>query len=140
MSASDSIEVNAADVVALVEAHGFAAHLWQSGGWIAVIRAGDSFTDSIGDERFPVLAGPGRFSTGDGPSTFDLGECYVGPDDDGLSETNQASVSGARTARDLADLIVLQLRQGSPWRPLDADTLEAHGFDGTARGIARRIS
>lgn len=70
-------------VVADLHAMGHPAFVQQTGGGCATIQAGTPFTDSLGDDRYPVLAGPGWF---EGPgftvARANVADFYIGPDED----------------------------------------------------------
>lgn len=72
------------DIVERVRDAGHPAHVAQTGGGTATIYAGLPAPDVNGDERYPVIAGPGSFA---GPGwtrgVADTGDFYIGPDDDG---------------------------------------------------------
>lgn len=129
-----------ADVIAeLVREAGYFAYVEQTGGGCATIYAGERIPDEEREFRYAVAAGPGQYGWGERPSTFHLSELYVGPDSWGDEEAMDAYQVGCRDEQDVADLIVLNLHQPGPAYLIpDFDTTEAHGFDGTARGIERR--
>jgi hypothetical protein len=140
MASTDEIRADIAgdDVVALVTAAGYPCVVEQTGGGTATIYAGAMFMlDDV--QRYPVIAGPGEF---EGPawtlSSFSLWEFAIGPDDDGETEPLDAYSVGARTVRDVADLIIGCLALGEPYRVMNADELDSLGFDGTSSSTPRR--
>lgn len=128
------------DVVALVTAAGYPCVVEQTGGNTATIYAGAPYIKD-GDERFPIVAGPGDFEFPHyARSSFSLWELWIGPDDDGETVPLDAHNVGAHTARDVADLIIGCLAIGEQHRIMTADELESLGFDGTNSGTRRRMT
>lgn len=94
-------------IVDLLRAGGITAYVEQTGGGCATIYAGESYVDSHGDERYPVLAGPGWF---EGPNWTiargDTDDFSVGLDDDGetpsdITDTEATEEVVAQTIREM---------------------------------------
>lgn len=113
-------------IVSLVTAQGVYAHVAMTGGGVATIFAGATHVDTAGDERYAVVAGPGTYGITK-PSTGDLAEFYVGPDDEGQSDAFEPLRAGATTDEDVARMIVAAA--GSAPDPIPADVLTSLGFD-----------
>jgi hypothetical protein len=122
------------DVLDGLHAKGIQARVDHTGGGCLTVFAGPEENDIHGDPRSAAVAGP--FSFVDDIPTGDFVECCTGPDDDGESDPIYFHDAGCRTVADVVDLIALQVAANA--EPVDGDTLDAHGFDGTGRGFARR--
>lgn len=90
---------------------GVHSYVEQTGGGVATIYAGPQHEEPGWGTRWACLAGPGWF---DGPlwtlPVGDLGDFYVGPDDDG--ETEPLRTKREHTVADVADLIESVIRRG----------------------------
>lgn len=95
----------------LRDVHGIPAVVAMTGGGVATIYAGATHTDEDGDERWSVIAGPGRFADPDvGFSVGYLADFYVGPDDaTGGDHATDVRDVGATTERSIALLIAKAL-------------------------------
>lgn len=147
-------------IAQLLREDDYHAHVAQTGGGTATIYAGNVYRDDRGDERYPVLIGPGYFR---GPgwtnAAGDTDECYVGPDDDGETRPwfagvmdNDETVAAAavrylnHTAHhtyryDVSDWwctrcdTVTDYCAGADAHALSFDEAEAAGRDGSGRGL-----
>lgn len=133
-------DLNGERIVEMVRAAGVEAEVCMTGGNVATIYAGRVWKRGDYDyEHRAVCVGPGVYGWGVRPSEFHLSELFIGPDDFyGEEGGYDAWLVGARNERDVADLIIAQAQQEAPFPPLGCDELEALGFDGTGRGMARR--
>lgn len=127
----------------LLEEVGIPAYVEQTGGGCATIYAGPLFayhhtvwragkpTDETEIEwRHVVAAGPGNYGWDQGPSIGNIGEFYVGPNDEGETEGVTTGDLAPTNTRQLAALIGLYVLDAA-----DFDNVTAIGLDGTQRGI-----
>lgn len=113
------------------------AHVDMTGGGCATIFAGPTREEADYGTRYAAMAGPGTFRY-DGPSTGDLVDFYVGPDDDDGAHAFSPADLGARTESDVARIIAAQARKAA-LGPLSADEVDALGFDGTGRSAMPEV-
>lgn len=89
-------------VAAALVAQGTPAVVYHSGGGCATLGVG---TPSA-EDRYVIVAGPGAYSTTVGvPSVGSVGDFYIGPDDDGVSD-NIVSILTPTTTAEVAFLIL----------------------------------
>jgi hypothetical protein len=139
------IEINLDRVVALLTARGVFAYVEQTGGGCATIYAGPTHHEPGWGDRYAACAGPGWFTGGQAPEggpmftggRARLDDFVVGADDDGETTPTTPLHVGATTEEDVADLIAAQVALPDPMTQLNADQLDALGFDSTARGFRR---
>lgn len=134
-------ELNADEIARLVREAGVFCEVDMTGGNTATLFAGAEHQVPGEDlTRRVLMAGPGVY--GDKPSAFYLEEFAITPDADDFAddEVMVPEMLGARTERDVADLIIAQARRGWPYVRLDFDTVEAMGFDGTLMSRPRRAA
>jgi hypothetical protein len=121
------------EVARLVREAGIPCHVEDTSGSTATLRVGDA-TETDDGPVWDVTGGPGFYDRGTSRSTFVVDDMTIGPADDGTNPW----IVGALTDRDVADLVVLCWN--APGHIVDCDLLEAHRFDGTARGFPRRAA
>lgn len=97
-------------VVELIHDMGIWAYVEQTGGGCATIYAGAKYTDNEGDQRYSAIAGPGTYGWDRRPSYGHTTEFYIGPDDQGETDSIDCATAGALTEADLATLIVAHTR------------------------------
>jgi len=137
-------------VAQLGELHGVSAFVEQTGGGVATIYAGPIRRQSAectcprsetltehdaecpvpagGYARYAAIAGPGVYGWGQGPSTADLGDFYIGADDDGETDPLVVADVGVTREEDVARLIAFQAKKVDPTQPLTlAEAREALG-------------
>lgn len=91
-----------------------------------------------GSPRYAAVAGPGSYGWGKRDSIADLDDFYVGIDDDGETSPISPQEVGATTVDDVAKLIAAQVEATTTKpiaAPLDADAIDALGFDSTGRSM-----
>lgn len=102
-------------IVELVKAEGLPCYAEHSGGGVATIYAGKAYTLD-GEERHPVLVGPGWFAEYTHDARFTTADLYVGPADDGRMEWHAfleqtVTVGADWTEEQVAAEVVRQLRE-----------------------------
>lgn len=96
----------------LINKRGVKCYVEHTGGGCATLYIGEEFTDEHGDPRMVLLGGPGTLDHRDyGFSTADVGEFYVGPDDDGANMEAHVNFTEAIPLAQMADQIVAQHHQ-----------------------------
>lgn len=109
-------EIKASEIVEGLVRRGIPAFVEHSGGGCATIYGGESYVDAAGDQRWPVLIGPGAWHAEGGPS-FDTAELFVGPDDDGSPDYVEATITvpeGATAVDVVAYAVLVLARRAAP--------------------------
>ena len=122
---------------------GIAAYPEQTGGGFGTIYAGPlvEFQNAYGrnddgtmkfetERRYKVAAGPGVYGWDRGDSVGSVEEFYMGPNDDGESDSVGAADLAVTNTRQLAAYIALLVIDAA-----DFDNVTAIGLDATQRGI-----
>jgi hypothetical protein len=131
------------EVCRMLTSIGVQAYTEQTGGGCATIYAGPlvpfehaSFVNGqpVGEveieQRYKIAAGPGTYGWDRGDSVGSIEEFYMGPNDDGESESLSAADLAVTNTRQLAAYIALLVIDAA-----DFDNVTAIGLDATQRGI-----
>lgn len=145
-TARTEIDLDKVVHILVTEYHLDNAFVEQTGGGCATIYAGptrpnveEDPTGEHGEVLYAACAGPGSYGWGRKPSTADLVEFYVGPDDrEGYYALSAADV-GAITEEHVARLIAAQAKKDNPEIGLSADQIDALGLDSTGRGTPAEV-
>lgn len=133
--------VDGETIARMIRDAGIDAHWGSSGGSVLRLEAGPLWerTGAEYGPHYAVSLGPGNYGDTVHDCEFWFSELAIGPDDiTGEQGEYHPLDLGARTERDVADLIIAQVQAGEPYTLLDADTLESMGFDSTGRGLPRK--